>query len=46
VDYYPLSFSANTTVKGSVSPLLREENPKWFWSVADLLDDNKKQSTL
>src|SRR5205809_24857 len=41
-DYYPLSFSANIAVKGSVSPLLREENEIWFWNVADLLDDNKK----
>ena len=41
-DYYPLSFSANATAKGSVSPLLREENEIWFWNVADILDDNKK----
>lgn len=39
-DYYPLSFSANTTAKGSVSPLLREEKEIWFWNVADILDDN------
>lgn len=41
-DYYPLSFSANLAVKGSVSPLLREENEIWFWNVADILDDNAK----
>lgn len=40
VDYYPLSFSANTAAKGSVSPLLREEKEIWFWNVADVLDDN------
>ena len=28
--------------KGSVSPMLREENQIWFWNVADVLDDNKK----
>jgi aminopeptidase YwaD len=41
-DYYPLSFSANLEAKGSVSPMLREENEIWFWNVADVLDDNKK----
>lgn len=40
-DYYPLSFSANSGTKGSVSPMLREENQIWFWNVADMLDDNK-----
>ena len=39
-DYYPLAFSANASAKGSVSPLLREENEIWFWNVADLLEDN------
>ena len=42
MDYYPLSFSANASAKGSVSPLLREENEIWFWNVADILDDNSK----
>lgn len=41
-DYYPLAFSANDSVKGSVSPLLREANEIWFWNVADMVDDNKK----
>ncbi len=41
-DYYPLSFSANTTAKGSVSPMLREKNQIWFWNVSDVLDDNSK----
>ena len=41
-DYYPLSFSANINAKGSVSPMLREANQIWFWNVADVLDDNKK----
>ncbi|MBV9961477.1 MAG: M28 family peptidase [Parafilimonas sp.] len=41
-DYYPLSFSANLEIKASVSPMLREENQVWFWNVADILDDNKK----
>ena len=41
-DYYPLSFSANVDAKGSVSPMLREENQIWFWNVADILEDNKK----
>lgn len=41
-DYYPLSFSANAAAKGSASPLLREENEIWFWNVADMLEDNKK----
>ncbi len=41
-DYYPLSFSANDSAKASVSPLLREEHQVWFWNVADLVDDNKK----
>ncbi|MEO8712707.1 MAG: M28 family peptidase [Parafilimonas sp.] len=40
-DYYPLAFSANLAVKGSVSPMLREANQIWFWNVADILDDNK-----
>ena len=39
-DYYPLAFSANSSAKGSVSPLLREENEIWFWNVADLLEEN------
>lgn len=41
-DYYPLAFSANDSAKASVSPLLREEHQVWFWNVADLIDDNKK----
>ena len=41
-DYYPLAFSANSSVKGNVSPLLREENEIWFWNVADILEDNAK----
>ncbi len=41
-DYYPLAFSANLEAKGSVSPMLREANQIWFWNVADVLDDNKK----
>jgi peptidase M28-like protein/PDZ domain-containing protein len=41
-DYYPLSFSGNVGAKGSVSPMLREANQIWFWNVADVLDDNKK----
>jgi len=40
-EYYPLAFSNNLDVKGSVSPLLREQNEIWFWNVADVLDDNK-----
>lgn len=41
-DYYPLSFSANAAAKGSVSPMLREENQIWFWNVSDIVEDNKK----
>jgi hypothetical protein len=41
-DYYPLSFSANASVSGSVSPLLREENEIWFWNVSDIVEDNAK----
>ncbi|MFT4153724.1 M28 family peptidase [Parafilimonas sp.] len=40
-DYYPLSFSANTAAKGSVSPMLREKGQIWFWNVSDVLEDNK-----
>jgi aminopeptidase YwaD len=41
-EYYPLAFSANAAAKGSVSPMLREANEIWFWNVAEILDDNKK----
>jgi len=41
-DYYPLSFSANASASGSVSPLLREENEIWFWNVSDIVEDNAK----
>ncbi len=40
-DYYPLAFSANSSAKGSVSPMLREVNQIWFWNVSDMLEDNK-----
>jgi hypothetical protein len=41
-DYYPLSFSANASASGSVSPMLREENEIWFWNVSDIVEDNAK----
>ncbi len=40
-DYYPLSISANAGAKGSISPMLREQDQIWFWNVSDVLEDNK-----
>ncbi|SFQ40836.1 M28 family peptidase [Parafilimonas terrae] len=40
-DYYPLSISASAGAKGSVSPMLREQDQIWFWNVSDVLEDNK-----
>jgi len=40
-EYFPLAFSANTTVKGSAAVSLREANEPWFVDVKGWLDENK-----
>jgi hypothetical protein len=40
-DYFPLAFSANTTVKGQQAISLREMNEPWFVDVKGWLDENK-----
>lgn len=41
IDYFPLAFSANTTVNGKQAVSLRESNEPWFVDVKGWLDDNK-----
>ncbi len=40
-DYFPLAYSANSSVEGSASLDLREKGAPWFFDVKDLLEENK-----
>src|SRR4051812_6564874 len=40
-DYYPLSYSANSSSEGSASMALREKGGPWFFDVKYVLDDNR-----
>lgn len=39
-DYFPLTFSADGTISGMVSPAILESNAAWFFDLRDLMNDN------
>lgn len=40
-EYFPMAFSANTSVNGSAAVSLREANDPWFVDVKDWIEENK-----
>lgn len=39
-DYFPLAYSGNSFVKGTVAPALNERGQPWFIDLSDVLEDN------
>lgn len=40
-DFYPLAYSANSSINGTASRDLQEREEPWFWDVNELLEENK-----
>lgn len=40
-DFFPLPYSANTSLEAPVTPAIQESNSPWFYDIKELIEENK-----